>query len=284
MVAGMRAALFAVVLGVAGGSAAAQPAPVAAIVSLKSGQFAWYETPALIKASATGERVSILIGLAQQQAYIFRGDTLVGVSSVSTGSRGHETPTGTFEILQKKEFHRSNLYSNAPMPFMQRLTWTGIALHAGPLPGYPASHGCIRLPAAFARDLYALTALGGAVTVVADLRDDPRLRAPLAPAPVAPMIAAETRGLHGRPVAAPQLAAETRRLRGARVELAARGPEQLLPAALRDAVYREPAVPRLPAEMRNLGGGAYDVVTMPGTPPSAEMLPTAWSRGRRGSR
>src|SRR3546814_10651322 len=70
---------------------------------------------------------------------------LVGMASVSTGMKGHRTPTGEFPVLQKRQWHRSNLYSNAPMPFMQRLTWDGIALHAGHNPGYPASHGCIRL-------------------------------------------------------------------------------------------------------------------------------------------
>ncbi|RYM09102.1 L,D-transpeptidase [Sphingobium cupriresistens] len=84
---------------------------------------------------------------------------------LSTGMKGHRTPTGDFPILQKRQWHRSNLYSNAPMPYMQRLTWDGIALHAGHNPGYPASHGCIRLPYAFARDLFALTKMGTLVEV-----------------------------------------------------------------------------------------------------------------------
>lgn len=100
--------------------------------------------------------------------HVYNGDRLVGMASVSTGARGHRTPTGEFAILQKREWHRSNLYSNAPMPFMQRLTWDGIALHAGHNPGYPASHGCIRLPHAFARKLFALTQLGTLVQVNAD--------------------------------------------------------------------------------------------------------------------
>ena len=112
--------------------------------------------------------------------------------TVSTGSDGHETPVGDFTILEKQVFHRSNLYSDAPMPYMQRLTWDGIALHAGQLPGYPASHGCIRLPKAFARQLFDLTSMGGAVSVVDFHADLPPID--LAPAP---QIAAETRDLGG---------------------------------------------------------------------------------------
>jgi lipoprotein-anchoring transpeptidase ErfK/SrfK len=108
---------------------------------------------------------SLVVSLALQRIYVYRGGALVGVASVSTGKRGKSTPSGAFTILQKARFHRSNLYSNAPMPFMQRLTWTGIALHAGVNPGYPASHGCIRLPLAFARDLFGMTALGTSVLV-----------------------------------------------------------------------------------------------------------------------
>lgn len=109
--------------------------------------------------------VRVLVSLPQQRAWVFDHGELVATTPVSTGKRGHSTPAGTFPILQKKVHHRSNKYSNAPMPYMQRLTWGGIALHAGPLPGYPASHGCIRLPRAFAKKLYGLTDYGTKVTV-----------------------------------------------------------------------------------------------------------------------
>lgn len=113
--------------------------------------------------------VVITISLASQQMHVFRDGVLWRSSPVSTGKRGKETPAGVFAILQKKTFHRSNLYSNAPMPFMQRLTWDGIAIHAGDLPGYPASHGCIRLPKAFAAELFKVTnAASTAVIVVAE--------------------------------------------------------------------------------------------------------------------
>lgn len=114
---------------------------------------------------AAGSDVRLLVSLPQQRLWVFRGAELVATSPVSTGKRGHETPVGTFPILQKKVHHRSNRYSNAPMPYMQRLTSYGIALHGGALPGYPASHGCIRLPHAFAKRLYGLTGPGTRVTV-----------------------------------------------------------------------------------------------------------------------
>ncbi|WP_298814030.1 L,D-transpeptidase family protein [uncultured Sphingomonas sp.] len=109
--------------------------------------------------------VSILISIPDQRAYVFRGETLVAASTVSTGKAGNDTPTGSFTILQKNAKHFSNLYDNAPMPYMQRLTWDGVALHAGANPGFPASHGCIRLPTAFAKKLFEITELGATVEV-----------------------------------------------------------------------------------------------------------------------
>jgi hypothetical protein len=109
--------------------------------------------------------VRILVSLPQQKAWVFDDGKLVDTSPVSTGKRGFATPAGTFPILQKKVHHRSNKYSNAPMPYMQRLTWSGVALHAGHVPGYPASHGCIRFPRKFAKRLYGLTDFGTKVTI-----------------------------------------------------------------------------------------------------------------------
>ena len=113
----------------------------------------------------SSEPVSIVISIPDQKAYVYRGDRLVAASSVSTGKDGKETPTGTFPILQKEEVHHSNLYDSAPMPFMQRLTWDGVAIHAGRNPGFPASHGCIRVPTAFARKLFEVTTTGTPVLV-----------------------------------------------------------------------------------------------------------------------
>lgn len=113
----------------------------------------------------------MLISLPQQLAFLYRNGIRIGVTTVSTGRPGFETPAGVYRILQKRREHYSNRYDDAPMPFMQRLTWDGIALHAGRISGKPASHGCIRLPAAFARKLYDLTSLG--MTVVVADRDMP---------------------------------------------------------------------------------------------------------------
>lgn len=127
--------------------------------TLKAGQYWW--APQL---SPSGP-VVVLVSIPQQTMHVYRNGILIGRSTVSTGSKGHATPGGVFSILEKKETHRSKKYDNAPMPYMQRLTWTGIAMHSGALPGYPASHGCIRLPYDFSQLLYKATAKGGTVVV-----------------------------------------------------------------------------------------------------------------------
>lgn len=123
-----------------------------------NGKFLWR------KGSFQGEP-RVVISLGDQLAFLYRGNDLVAVSSVSTGTDKKPTPTGIFEVLAKKPFHRSRKYDNAPMPFMQRIDKYGVALHAGHLPGYPASHGCIRLPSAFAKRLYSVTDLGSTVMI-----------------------------------------------------------------------------------------------------------------------
>jgi hypothetical protein len=126
---------------------------------LKPGQYLWRDVPG----SAGAERV--VIGLSDQLAFLYRGDTLVAVSTISSGKDDKPTPTGIFPILEKKPMHRSIKYENAPMPFMQRLDKYGTALHAGYNPGVPASHGCIRLPAKFAAKLYTVTQVGTPVFI-----------------------------------------------------------------------------------------------------------------------
>ncbi|WP_404338261.1 L,D-transpeptidase family protein [Sphingomonas sp. MMS12-HWE2-04] len=210
MITGVRALFLAAMLAVQSAPALAQSdSSQPAVPKLKNGQFVWLEQPELIAASTAAAPVSIVIGIAEQRAYVFRGGRLIGATSVSTGSSGRETPTGEFTILQKKEFHRSNLYSDAPMPYMQRLTWDGIALHAGHLPGYPASHGCIRLPAKFAKQLYDLTALGGTVTIAEAVYDMPEIYAPLPSADPGPTLTAETRDLGGGAFDVLTMSAET---------------------------------------------------------------------------
>ena len=114
----------------------------------------------------------MVVSLPEQRLYVYRNGVRIGVSTVSTGKRGFETETGVFSILERRREHYSNLYDNAPMPFMLRLTWGGTALHAGRIPGYPASHGCIRLPAAFAEKLFEASRRG-VVVVIADAASHP---------------------------------------------------------------------------------------------------------------
>jgi hypothetical protein len=141
---------------------------VATVSGLKPGQFIW--EPEI----APRGPMLLAINLATQRAILFRNGVPIGASTVSTGRAGRETPTGIFTILQKQVEHYSSKYDNAPMPYMQPLTWQGVALHAGHLPGYPASHGCIRLPAGFAKALYGATALGMTV-VITDRAAMPRI-------------------------------------------------------------------------------------------------------------
>lgn len=127
--------------------------------ALKPGQYWW--NPQL---SPQGP-VVVLVSIPQQTMHVYRNGILIGRSTVSTGTKGHDTPGGVFTILEKKETHRSKKYNDAPMPYMQRLTWTGIAMHSGQLPGYAASHGCIRLPYDFSQLLFTTTNKGATVVV-----------------------------------------------------------------------------------------------------------------------
>ena len=110
----------------------------------------------------------MVIDLTRQRVMLYRGGVPIAASTISSGSEGRETPTGVFTILQKEVMHRSGTYDDAPMPYMQRITPKGVAMHAGNLPGYPASHGCIRLPKDFAKLLYGVTELGTPVMITDD--------------------------------------------------------------------------------------------------------------------
>jgi lipoprotein-anchoring transpeptidase ErfK/SrfK len=107
----------------------------------------------------------IAVSIEQQKVRVYDSNGLFAESPVSTGMKGHSTPMGVFSVIQKNKMHRSNIYSGAPMPYMQRITWSGIALHAGVLPGYPASHGCIRMPMAFAVKMWNWTRMGARVVI-----------------------------------------------------------------------------------------------------------------------
>jgi len=142
------------------------------VAKLRPGEYVW--APEI----APKGPMLLIVNLHSQRALLYRNGVPVGASTVSTGRPGYQTPVGVFTILQKHVVHYSSKYDSAPMPYMERLTWYGIALHAGHLPGYPASHGCIRLPEGFAKLLYSLTSLGMTV-VISDEATTPRV----APAP-----------------------------------------------------------------------------------------------------
>jgi lipoprotein-anchoring transpeptidase ErfK/SrfK len=128
------------------------------------------------KAKAAKEPYNVIISIDKQQLTLYAGTEVIARSKVSTGVPGHPTPTGVFSVIQRDRWHRSNIYGNAPMWFMQRITWSGVAMHQGVVPGVPASHGCIRLPEAFARSMWSITQMGARVIIA---------RPELAPTPVA---------------------------------------------------------------------------------------------------
>ncbi|MEM8631664.1 MAG: L,D-transpeptidase [Pseudomonadota bacterium] len=134
--------------------------------ALKPGEFTWHP-----EASPKGG-VAVIVSLPEQRVHVYRNGVRIAVSTCSTGKPGHETPTGIFTILQKDKDHHSSTYNDAPMPNMNRLTWDGIALHAGNLPGYPASHGCVRLPLGFSEKLFTVTHVGTPV-IIAGAHSDP---------------------------------------------------------------------------------------------------------------
>ena len=117
---------------------------------------------------ANGQPLTIVISLNAQKVDVYRGTALVANSQVSSGKRGYATPAGVYSILEKQRWHEFNIYSGAPMPWMQRLTWSGMALHGGIVPGYPASHGCVRLYPSFASKLFQITSGGENVVIARD--------------------------------------------------------------------------------------------------------------------
>jgi hypothetical protein len=167
--AGTRLALCAAVALIGGRPAMAQgekvsSAPELARVAdqLKPGQWVWASR------IAPAGPILIYVDLSRQRATVYRNGVRIGVSTISSGKEGHETPTGVFTILQKDANHHSSVYNNAAMPYQQRLTWDGVALHTGGLPGYPESHGCVHLPYGFSQELFAITKLGVTVVVQGD--------------------------------------------------------------------------------------------------------------------
>jgi len=148
------------------------------INKLQKGEFLW-----MGEAVATGP-VVMVVSITEQRAYVYRNGILIGATTVSTGRPGHATPTGVFTVLQKQKEHRSTIYNGAPMPYMERLTWGGVALHAGGLPGYPESHGCIHLPSEFAQRLFEISPNGMTVVIGTDATEPERVAHPGYLAPV----------------------------------------------------------------------------------------------------
>ncbi|WP_231420709.1 L,D-transpeptidase family protein [Sphingomonas sp. Leaf205] len=171
---GLAVALFAgasPALAASAGALAAMPIEQAA-TELSPNQFVW-------KDNGESEPVSIVISLLEQRAFVYRGSSMIAATTISSGKDGKDTPLGTYPILQKNAVHKSSLYDDASMPFMQRLTWDGIAIHAGRNPGFPASHGCIRVPLGFAKQLFGVTTLGTTVTVTDDFEGGAMPEAPV---------------------------------------------------------------------------------------------------------
>src|SRR5499427_7068580 len=195
--------------------------------------------------------LQIVVSIGTQKVTLFSNGVRVAQGPVSTGVPGHPTPTGVFSIIEKDRYHHSNLYSNAPMPYMQRITWSGVALHEGVLPGYPASHGCIRMSHDFAQKLWPITNLGVRVIVAhheiapVDFAH-PKLFAPK-PRPPAPAIAMDGRP-DGRDVAPAIVLAQA-----------------AIPDAAIDAIDAAP-----PAEATTPASPAADAATETAMPP-AEM-------------
>ncbi len=130
--------------------------------TLKPGEWIWDA-----RTSASGPIV-VVASLTEQRAYVYRNGIIIGVATTSSGRSGYDTPVGVFTILEKDKDHRSSIYNNAEMPYSQRLTWGGVALHAGGLPGYPSSHGCVHLPSEFARHLFEISPMGMTVVISAE--------------------------------------------------------------------------------------------------------------------
>ncbi len=161
------------------GDRSSQPAETQA-TALQKGQWVW--SPG----EAPQGPILVLVNLDQQLGYVYRNGVLVGYTTVSTGKPGHDTPTGVFHTLQKDKNHHSSVYNNAPMPYTQRLTWGGVALHAGGLPGYPSSHGCVHLPSAFAEALFDASPMGMTVVVAKGPSTPQELAHPLPISPIDP--------------------------------------------------------------------------------------------------
>jgi hypothetical protein len=235
--------------------------------ALEQGQFIWEGD------AVPSGPLLVVVSLLEQRAYVYRNGVRIGITTVSTGKPGHRTPTGIFTVLQKDAHHHSKTYNDAPMPYAERLTWDGVALHAGGLPGYPSSHGCVHLPSEFARQLFAISSLGMTV-VIADEGKAPE--AVVHPAAIAPVDVATGTGSE-----LPRLGAQE--IDRWQPELSPEGPVTILVsgADLRALVFRNgKEIGRTKLALRDpgkpLGTHAFTVIEgkMESTNPSVSSAPT----------
>jgi hypothetical protein len=223
---------------------------------LKPGEFIWDA------AAAPEGPLVIVVSLPDQIAKVYRNGVRIGVAKVSTGKEGHRTPTGIFTILNKDKDHRSKTYDNAPMPYSERLTWDGIALHAGGVPGYPESHGCVHLPTRFAELLFGVTSVGITVVIANDASAPATVAHPGFLAPV---------GAKGAPQAMPRLPeGDTWRWQP---EASPEGPVTVVVSAadrrvlvLRNGVEIGRASVTIESPEKALGTEAYILASAPGAP------------------
>src|ERR1700686_3245552 len=202
----------------------------------------------------------LAISIERQSLKIYDANGFFAETPISTGMRGHPTPMGVFSVIQKHKFHHSNIYSGAPMPYMQRITWSGVAMHAGVLPGYPASHGCIRMPMAFAVKMWNWTKMGARVVVTPGEIKPTSFSHPLlvaqkvVPQPAAPEPQADTPPAAKSDKASDAGIADKPAISGASLELRSTGghgtgatPERPAAASLRDQTHTADASGDMPA-------------------------------------
>lgn len=232
--------------------------------ALRPGQFIWEGD------AAPAGPIVVVVSITEQRASVYRNGVRIGVSTVSTGRKGHETPTGVFHVLQKDQHHHSKKYNNAPMPYAERLTWDGVALHAGGLPGYPESHGCVHLPSRFASLLFDAAPMGMTVVIGSEGAAPEDVVHPAALSPVDPRTGSED--------AEPRLAAgETLRWEP---EKAPTGPVSVVASRAdgRVVVYRNGVeIGRARIEIadpeRPLGTHAFVMLTPGSAPPDVAAAP-----------
>jgi hypothetical protein len=201
----------------------------------------------------------IIVSLASQRVTVFSNGIRIAEAPISTGVAGHPTPMGIFSVISKARYHNSNIYSGAPMPYMQRITWSGIALHQGPLPGFPASHGCIRLPEAFAVKLWAISKVGSRVIVTREATapiniENARLFVPKKPEVKPTNVAAATTPVMAVPIGTTEIAASSRIEDGKKTDQLADVTGTIVESASPAAIIKLPDASKPSVELQKRNG------------------------------